>query len=58
MRMEMLLKMNKQTIDLDVNVNKEGLSDMVKELEELTGINPNIIIRNNDNVYITINNCR
>lgn len=50
--------MNKQTIDLDVNVNKEGLSDMVKELEELTGINPNIIIRNNDNVYITINNCR
>ena len=43
-------------IDLDVNVNREQLDDTIEELRELKDTKPNIIIRNNENVYVTINN--
>lgn len=43
-------------IDLDINVNKEQLDDTVEELKELKDTKPNITIRNNQNVYVTINN--
>ena len=44
------------SIDLDINVNREGLDDTIEELKELKDNKPNIIVRNNENVYITINN--
>lgn len=47
--------MNK-AIDLDINVNREQLDDTVEELRELKDTKPNITIRNNQNVYVTINN--
>lgn len=46
----------KDSIDLDINVNKEGLDDTIEELKELTDNRPRITIRNNKNVYVTINN--
>ena len=43
-------------IDLDINVNREQLDDTIEELRELNDTKPNITVRNNKNVYITINN--
>lgn len=43
-------------IDIDINVNKEQLDDTIDELKELNDNRPNITIRNNKNVYVTINN--
>ena len=43
-------------IDLDINVNREQLDDTIEELRELKDTKPNITIRNNQNVYVTINN--
>lgn len=48
--------MKKSGIDLDINVNREGLDDTIEELKELKDTKPNITVRNNQNVYITINN--
>lgn len=42
--------------DLDINVNREQLDDTIEELRELKDTKPNITIRNNQNVYVTINN--
>lgn len=42
-------------INLDINVNKEQLDDTIDELKELNDTRPNITIRNNENVYVTIN---
>ena len=42
--------------DLDINVNREQLDDTVEELRELKDSKPNITIRDNQNVYVTINN--
>lgn len=42
-------------INLDINVNKEQLDDTIDELKELNDTRPNITIRNNKNVYVTIN---
>lgn len=47
--------MNNST-DLDINVNREQLGDTVEELRELKDSKPNITIRDNQNVYVTINN--
>lgn len=47
--------MNNST-DLDINVNREQLDDTVEELRELKDSKPNITIRDNQNVYVTINN--
>lgn len=44
------------SIDLDINVNREQLDDTIEELRELKDTKPNITVRNNQNVYITINN--
>ena len=44
------------SIDLDINVNREQLDDTVEELRELKDTKPNITVRNNQNVHITINN--
>lgn len=44
------------SIDLDINVNREQLDDTIEELKELKDTKPNITIRNNQNVYVTINN--
>lgn len=44
------------SVDLDINVNREQLDDAVEELRELKDAKPNITIRNNQNVYVTINN--
>ena len=44
------------SIDLDINVNREQLDDTIEELRELKDTRPNITIRNNQNVYVTINN--
>lgn len=44
------------SIDLDINVNKEKLDDTIEELKEIKDSKPNITIRNNQNVYVTINN--
>lgn len=43
-------------IDLDINVNREELDDTIEELKEIKDSKPNITIRNNQNVYVTINN--
>ena len=47
---------NKQGIDIDINVNKEQLDDTFEELKAINDNKPNITIRNNENVYVTINN--
>lgn len=44
------------SIDLDINVNREQLDDTIEELKEIKDSKPNITIRNNQNVYVTINN--
>lgn len=44
------------SIDLDINVNKDQLDDTIEELKEIKDSKPNITIRNNQNVYVTINN--
>lgn len=43
------------TINVDVKVNKEEVEDTIAELKEAVDIRPNITIRNNKNVYVTIN---
>ena len=44
------------SLDIDINVNREQLDDTIEELRELKDTKPNITVRNNQNVYITINN--
>ena len=48
--------MNKSDINLKVNVDSEELEDTVDMLKEVTDMLPNITIRNNEQVYVTINN--
>lgn len=43
------------TINVDVKVNKEEVEDTITELKEAVDNRPNITIRNNKNVYVTIN---
>ena len=44
------------SINLDINVDREQLDDTAEELRELKDAKPNITIRNKQNVYVTINN--
>ena len=46
----------RNTIDIDINVNKEEVEDTLTELKEAVDTRANITIRNNKNVYVTINN--
>lgn len=41
------------SVNLDIKVNREQLDDTIEELKDTK---PNITIRNNQNVYVTINN--
>lgn len=49
-------KNNKAELDFKINIDDEGLEDTVDILKEATDLLPNITIRNNENVYVTINN--
>lgn len=40
---------------IDIKVNREEVDDTLQELKEATDNKPNITVRNNQNVYITIN---
>lgn len=40
---------------IDIKVNREEVDDTLQELKEATDNKPNITIRNNENVYITMN---
>lgn len=42
-------------INIDVKANKEDVEDTITELKEEVDVRPNITIRNNKNVYMTIN---
>lgn len=45
-----------EPIKVDVEVNREETDDTIQELKEVCDNRPNITIRNNNNVYVTINN--
>lgn len=51
----MIKKEDNNKICVDIDVNKEGVEDTIEELKEAVNIKPNITIRNNNNVYVTIN---
>ena len=40
----------------DIEVNKDELEETADTLERIGDAMPNIVIRNNQNVYLTINN--
>ena len=48
----------KNTVDFKVNVDRESVDDTLAELEEhYNELNiPNVTIRNNETVYLTMNN--
>ena len=43
-------------LDINVNVKKDGLEDLADTMERIGDAMPNIVVRNNENVYLTINN--
>lgn len=43
-------------IKIDVEVNKDELEETADTLERIGDAMPNIVIRNNQNVYLTVNN--
>lgn len=45
-----------EPLKVDIEVNREEVDDTIQELKEACDDRPNITIRNNSNVYITINN--
>lgn len=45
-----------EPIKVDIEVNKEEIDDTMQKLEEICDDRPNITIKNNENVYVTINN--
>ena len=44
-----------EPINIDVKVNREEVDDTIQELKEACDDKPNITIRNNNNVYVTMN---
>lgn len=48
--------MNSKDLELNVNVKKDGLEDLADTMEKIGDAMPNIVVRNNENVYLTINN--
>lgn len=44
-----------EPINIDVKVNREEVDDTIQELKETCDNKPNITIRNNNNVYVTMN---
>lgn len=45
-----------EPVTVDVKVNREEVDDTIQELKEVCDNKPNITIRNNNNVYVIINN--
>lgn len=43
-------------IKIDIEVNKKELEETADTLEKIGDAMPNIVIRNNENVYLTVNN--
>ena len=41
---------------IDIEVNKKELEETADTLERIGDAMPNIVIRNNENVYLTVNN--
>ena len=48
--------MKNKDLDINVNVKKDGLEDLADTMERIGDAMPNIVVRNNENVYLTINN--
>lgn len=48
--------LRKENLNIKVNVDDEELQGTVDILREINDTKPNITIRNNENVYVTINN--
>ena len=44
-----------EPINIDVKANREEVDDTIQELKEACDNKPNITIRNNNNVYVTMN---
>lgn len=47
---------NKETLSIDVDVDTEKIQDMADIIKEVNDTKSNITIRDNKNVYVTINN--
>lgn len=43
-------------VNIDVKVNNDELEKMADSMERIGDAMPNLVIRNNQNVYLTINN--
>lgn len=43
-------------VKIDIEVNKKELEETADTLERIGDAMPNIVIRNNENVYLTVNN--
>ena len=43
-------------VNIDVKVNKDELEELGDTLERIGDAMPNIVVRNNQNVYFTVNN--
>lgn len=44
-----------EPINVDIKVNREEVDDTIQELKEACNDKLNITIRNNNNVYVTMN---
>ena len=47
---------NREKIGIDFDVNTDELEKVADTFERIGDAMPNIVIRNNENVYLTINN--
>jgi hypothetical protein len=47
---------DKNKLKLDIEVNKDELEETADTLERIGDAMPNIVVRNNQNVYFTVNN--
>lgn len=47
---------DKNKIELDIEVNKDELEETADTFERIGNAMPNIVVRNNENVYFTVNN--
>lgn len=48
--------MREEDIKINIKTNNEELEEMADTLERIGDAMPNIVIRDNQNVYLTINN--
>lgn len=48
--------MEKENLKLDIKVNTEEIEEAIDKAEELEDMLPRIVVKHNENVYITINN--